>query len=152
MVFLFLKIFKGYIQGYVNIKVESYYLERFINICINQRIFLWNINRKKSSILYANTSIKDFKKLHKIARKTKSNVTIESKRGIPFILHKYRKRKIFFILLLFILLLLLISSKFIWNIDVIGNEFIRKEEIIEELAKDGLSIGKCKKKITEYLF
>ena len=43
---MFLKVWLNYIIGYVNIKVESYFLERFINICISKKIFLWNIKRK----------------------------------------------------------------------------------------------------------
>ena len=62
---LFLKILLNYITGYVNIKVESYFIERFINICISKKILLWNIKRSKSSILYANISIRDYKKLRK---------------------------------------------------------------------------------------
>ena len=87
---MFLKIWLNYIIGYVNIKVESYFLERFINICISKKIFLWNIKRKKSSLLYTSISIKDYKKLKQIAKKTKSRIKIESKEGLPFVLHRYR--------------------------------------------------------------
>ena len=85
---MFLKIWLNYIIGYVNIKVEGYFLERFINICISKKILLWNIKRKKASLLYANISVSDYKKLKEIARKTKTRVKIESKKGIPFILHR----------------------------------------------------------------
>ena len=85
---LFFIIFLNNIMGYVNIKVESYFIERFINICISKKIFLWNIKRKKSTILYANISIKDYKRLKEIVRKTKSKVKIENKKGLPFIIHK----------------------------------------------------------------
>lgn len=144
---MFLKIWLNYILGYVNIKVESFYIERFINIAISKSILLWNIKRKKSSILYANVSIKDFKRLRKIAKKTKSIVKIEGKKGIPFVMYKYRKRKIFLILLLIILMMLIISSNFIWNIQIEGNETISKQEILEELEKDGLKTGTNKNKL-----
>ena len=92
---MFLKIWLNYIIGYVNIKVESYFLERFINICISKKIFLWNIKRKKSTILYANISIKDYKRLKEITRKTKSRVKIESKKGLPFYYINIEKEKYF---------------------------------------------------------
>ena len=114
---MFLRIWLNYIIGYVNIKVESYFLERFINICISKKILLWNIKRQKSSILYANISIRDYKKLKQIAKKTKSKIKIENKKGLPFILHKYRKRKIFLGFLALIILGLIITSNFIWNIE-----------------------------------
>ena len=149
---MFLKILLNYITGYVNIKVESYFIERFINICISKKMFLWNIKRRKSSILYANISIRDYKKLRQIAKKTKSVINIEKKKGLPFILHKYRKRKIFLILLIIVLLGLVVTSNFIWNIEIKGNNDINKEEIIKELNNQGLKIGSNKNNIdTNYI-
>ena len=138
---MFLKILLNYILGYVSINVESYYIERFINICISKKILLWNIKREKSSLLYANISIYNYKKLKSIAKKTKSKVKIQGKKGLPFIIHKYRKRKIFVSLLLVVIAVLIITSNFIWNIEIRGNIKISEIELIEELKKDGLKVG-----------
>ena len=62
-----------YIFGYINIEVEGFFVERFINICISKRIFLWKLVRTRSTVMYARISLKDFKKIRKIARKTKCN-------------------------------------------------------------------------------
>ena len=144
---LFLKIWLNYITGYVNIKVESYFIERFINICISKKIFLWNIKRKKSTILYANISIKDYKRLKDVAKKTKSKTKIENKKGLPFILYKYRKRKIFLAFFILIIIGLIATSNFIWNIEIKGNNNIDEEEIIEVLNQNGLKVGTNKNKI-----
>ena len=144
---MFLKIWLNYIVGYVNIKVESYYIERFINICISKKIFLWNIKRKKSSILYASISIRDYKKIKQIAKKSNSKVKIESKKGLPFIMHRYRKRKIFLYLLITLIISLIVTSNFIWNIEIKGNTNITTEEILEELKQQGLKIGTNKGKV-----
>jgi similar to stage IV sporulation protein len=148
---LFVKILLNYILGYVNIKVESYFIERFVNMCISKKIFLWNIKRKKSTILYANVGIKDYKKLKQVIKKTQSKISIETKKGIPFIMHRYRKRKIFVILLVFVIIGLIIISNFVWNIEIEGNDKVTKEEIIQELNKDGLTIGIPKTKINTNL-
>ena len=63
---MFLKILLNYILGYVNIRVEGFFIERFINICISKKILLWNMKREKSTILYANIGIQDYKKLKNI--------------------------------------------------------------------------------------
>ncbi len=144
---MFLKIWLNYIIGFVNIKVEGYFLERFINICISKKIFLWNMERKKSSLLYANISVNDYKKLKQIAKKTKVRVKIEAKKGLPFIIHRYRKRKIFLGLLVLVVIGLIITSNFIWNIDVNVNGEISKQEIIQELNNQGLKVGSNKSKI-----
>lgn len=43
---MFFKILIYYILGYVNISVEGYFIERFINICISKGILLWNLKEK----------------------------------------------------------------------------------------------------------
>ena len=144
---MFFKILFNYILGYVNIKIEGFYIERFINICKSKGILLWNMKREKSSILYANISINDFKILKNIAKTSSCNIKLTKKMGLPFIFNKYKKRKIFFILLIFVLIVLLISSNYIWNIEIIGDNRIDKNEIIEELKNNGLSIGIAKSKL-----
>ena len=52
-----------YISGYVNIVIEGYYIEQFINICNNKQIDLWNIKKENSLKVFASIYIKDFKKL-----------------------------------------------------------------------------------------
>ena len=144
---MLLKVLLNYITGFVNIKVESYFIERFINICISKKILLWKMKRNKSTILYANISVRDYKRIRQIAKKTKSIINIESKKGLPFVLHKYRRRKIFLILLIMVFAGLTVTSNFIWNIEVKGNVNINEQEIIEELSKEGLKVGKGKNSI-----
>ena len=43
---MYFKVLLNYILGYVTIEIEGYFTERFINICNNQKIFLWNMKRK----------------------------------------------------------------------------------------------------------
>lgn len=141
------KILINYMLGFVDIVVEGYYIERFINICAAKDIFLWNLKRDKSVILHARVSVKDFKKLKSICRKTKCKMKIEGKKGVPFILHKYKKRKIFVSLLIFIILIIITLSNFIWNIEVTGNDTISEEEILQVAKESGLTIGKFKNNV-----
>ena len=100
---MLIKIIFNYIIGYIRISIEGYYIERFINICNNKKIFLWNLKREKDTILYARVSIKDFKKLKNVCKKSQCKMKINRKKGVPFILNKYKKRKIFVGLLIFII-------------------------------------------------
>lgn len=144
---MILKIFLRYILGYVKISVEGYYIERFINTCVSKSIFLWNIKRNKSTYMYANVGIQDFKRLKQVSKKTKCKMKIEGKRGIPFLINRYKKRKIFFILLVIILFTMYGTSKYVWNIEIEGLEQISNEEILEELSNCGLYIGTRKSKV-----
>ena len=141
------KILLSYICGYVNISVEGYFIERFINMCISKGILLWNIKREKSTYLQANISIKDFKRIKQVSRKTKCKISIKDKKGIPFLLNKYRKRKMFGIALLIIIIAIMGTSRFIWNIEIIGNERIDTNELLNELNERGIVVGAKKSKL-----
>lgn len=136
-----------YVNGYVDIVIEGYYIERFINICNTKRIQIWNLKRDDAITLHASIDIKNFKKLRTICKKTKCKVKIEKKRGFPFKAKKYKKRRFFLIALIIILISLFCLTKFIWNIDIEGTQNISKEEIIKLAESEGLAIGKLKNSI-----
>lgn len=144
---MFIKILFNYLIGYLRICVEGYYIERFINICANNEILIWNLKREKNVRLYLNIGIKDFKNISSIARKTKCRVKIKRKRGIPFILNRYRKRKIFVIFLVIITLLIALSSNYIWNIEIQEEDNIEVVNLEQDLAEVGLKTGILKSKV-----
>ena len=144
---MYIGILLRLIFGYVRIEVEGYYIERFINICQNKKILIWNLKREKGVKLYLNIGIKDFKKLKNIARKTNCKIKISKKKGIPFILHRYKKRKIFAIFLILIAFAIYTSSKYVWNIEVQVEDNLQIEQIEEDLADLGLKKGVLKSKI-----
>lgn len=144
---MFVQPILNYFTGYVKIKVEGLFLERFINICVSKKILLMDIKREKSTIMYANVGIADYKKLKQVARKTKSKIKIQRKKGLPFTIKKYRKRKIFGILFVVIIAILIVSSNYIWNIEISGNVKITNQEILQSLEESGLKVGLSKNDI-----
>ncbi len=144
---MFIKIFINYILGYLKIVVEGYYIERFINICTNKKILIWNLKRENGVKLYLNIGINDFKKISEVCRKTKCKVKIESKHGIPFLLQKYKKRKIFLLLLIIVAFCIYFSSNYVWNIEVIEENNQDLPNIMQDLQNAGLSVGTQKRKI-----
>ena len=144
---MFLKILLNYIFGYLNVTVEGYYIERFINTCMSKGIFFWGMKRTKSTIMHMNIGADEFKQAIKIAKKHGCRIKIDNKHGLPFVLKKYKKRKIFFLLLLLVLVSIYILSRFIWNIEIDGNTTIDRNEIIQALNDGGLNVGTLKSKV-----
>lgn len=142
-----IKIILNYLFGYVRVSLEGYYIERFINICTNQKITIWNLKREKNVKLLFNVGINDYKKAVKIAKKTKCKSKIIRKRGFPFFLHRYKKRKLFLGLLILLFILLGISSNFVWNIDITEEENNQLEGIEQDIQEAGLKTGKIKSEI-----
>lgn len=133
-----------YFTGYVSISVEGFFTERFINSCFSNAIFLWDLKREKSTYLRVKISSRDFKKIKKIARNTKCKVKIEKKRGLPILANKYRKRKIFLIALAIIAVFMIFITRFVWNIEITGENNIPQEEIRALLSENGIGVGKLK--------
>ena len=144
---MFIKIIFSYILGFLKISVKGYYIERFINICKNNKITIWYLKRKDNIELNLNVRIKEFKEISKIAKKTGCKVKIKNKKGIPFLLHRYKKRKIFFILLILLALIIGLSSCFVWNVEIKEENGYELENIREDIEEAGLKVGIFKGKI-----
>lgn len=144
---MLLKVVISYIIGYIRISVEGYYLERFINICSNNKIAIWKLKKGKNIDLYLNARIQDFKELLKIAKKTGCKIKIQKKCGLPFLMKKYKKRKIFLIFLILITIFIVLSSNFVWNIEIKEENGEQIENLIIDLEENGLKIGERKSKI-----
>ena len=144
---MFIKIILNYIIGYLRISIEGYYIERFINICKNNKIAIWNLKRDKEINLEFNIGVRDFKEICKIAKKTRCKVKIARKKGLPFLLHRYKKRKIFILLLIIIVALIMLSSNFVWNVEITEENNNVLENIEQDLKEAGLETGKLKSKI-----
>lgn len=134
-------------SGYVTVIIEGFFVERFINICRSNNIVLLDIERENSTYLKIKILKSDFKDIRHIAKRTKCKIKIDKKSGIPFFINKYRKRKVFAIAILVIAIFIFISTKFVWNIEINGNEKIAKEEILELVSEYGITKGILKKKI-----
>ena len=144
---MLIKVLLCYIFGYIRVSIEGYYIERFINICGNEKITIWNLKRNKNVKLELNIGIKDLKKVAKIAKQTKCKIKIIKKKGLPFLFNRYRKRKLFFVFLLVIIIGLGISSNFVWNIQIVEEDKESIENLYQDVVKSGLEIGKMKSKI-----
>lgn len=123
------------------IEVNGVFTERFLNICTRRGICIWNVKKKSKTKITACISIRGFKMLVPIARKSRCTVHIVKRCGIPFILHRYRKRKAFIIGLLICLIMLYTMTAFVWVIDISGNKEVPDEEISLCLKECGLSVG-----------
>ena len=129
---MLIKILLSYLFGYLKVIVEGYYIERFINICKNNKVAIWNLKRDKDICIKFKVGIHDFRKICKIAKKTKCKVKIVAKKGVPFLLHKYKKRKIFLVFLIFLILLMVVSSKFVWNVEIVEENGEQIENIAQK--------------------
>lgn len=140
-----LRLFR-FLRGYVTIKVWGYSPERFMNLCSNHNLLLWNVIHYKDYYVM-NISIRGFFQLRPIARKTRTKVVIIQKYGLPFFVHRVKKRSIFLLGIVGCFSFLLCMSNYIWSIEVIGNTSISCEEVLDYLDTKNIRYGTLKSSI-----
>lgn len=135
-----------YCRGYVYVQLTGYAPERFLNLCGNRDILIWNLKPCEEGYCFC-ISVKGFKSLKPILKKTRTHVKILKKSGMPFTAFRYRKRKIFGLGLFLFGILLYYMSGFIWNIEVNGNSYLSEEIILDFLKEENCSFGAKKSAI-----
>ncbi|TAH72856.1 MAG: sporulation protein YqfD [Anaerolineaceae bacterium] len=141
-----LRKLKHWLFGYLTVHISGISPERFINLCSNRRLYIWNIVRDNEQYRF-NLSARNYKKLKPIFRKTRLIPKIKEKHGLPFFLHRNRRRKGFFIGILICVILVYIMSLYIWDINILGGSKYTPEAILKFLAKSDIKAGIKKKKI-----
>jgi len=132
-----------FFRGYVAINVTGSSVERFLNMAAHRGIYIWDIKPIPNGV-QMHCSIKGFKMLRSCVKKTKCRIKISQRFGFPFVMHRYRKRKILMGGIAFFILFLFAMSSFVWQIDIEGNERIEKAEILDFVATHGLESGTFK--------
>ena len=132
------------IKGTVEVEIQGFFTERFINLCKINNIKIWNVKNIVNGIVRFSITLKDFKKLKPISKKTKCKIKVISKKGLYFKFFKYRKRRLAFLLVLIFILISIISTTFVWNIDISGNTYVSQEQIYSALKESGLYVGRSK--------
>jgi similar to stage IV sporulation protein len=147
--------FLKYLKGYLRIRVWGFSPERFINLCGNRNILLWDICQE-DGIYTMYISLKGFYALRQIVRKTGTRVAILKRYGLPFFVPTLLSRKIFLLGLLVCVGCWIASSFFIWNIDIEGNiqitddmfhSFLEGQQILVGTKKAGVDLTELEKQI-----
>lgn len=127
---------------------------RFINLCKNLRLDIWNVSSKDNEIIF-NTSISSFYKMKNINRKCNGKLRIINKKGLPFYISKNKKHLFFVIGIVIFFIISKIITLYIWNISFDGNYLYTDIELMNFLNKYNIENAIKKSKINcdeiEYL-
>ncbi len=129
-----------YFKCFAEISISGGFPERFLNLCNREKIYLWDVMYCNGSVT-AKIYCRDFLRLRKIRSKTGVKIKITRKHGLLFSLKKNKKRSVLFIGTAAALLFMLVLNRFVWVIDIKGNESLSRTEILEAAAELGLRSG-----------
>ncbi len=144
-----------YIRGYLRIRVSGFSPERFMNLCSNKGILLWNIVRE-GDVYYMNVNLKGFWSLKPIVKKSGTRVAVLERYGLPFFIPKLFKRKMFVGGLMIAVAFWIWSSFYIWDIELEGNyqitgdvfqSFLEDNQVKVGMRRDALDIKELEKEI-----
>ena len=134
----------SFLRGYLVIEARGVFIERFINLCIRRKIYLWDISKKASDISRMKISVRAFKMIRHAAFQSKTRVRIVKRCGLFLVLSRYKKRKAFFIGAAIFVLLICALASFIWSVEISGAEKIDENELRKQLSTCGVSPGVIK--------
>lgn len=135
-----------YLRGYVRVRLFGYAPERFLNLCSNHNILIWNLEYREEQYEFC-ISVRGLKELKPILKKTRTKLVILERTGLPFVMNRYRKRKLFFAGIVLCCGLLYSMSLFVWKIEVHGNLHETDSNIIKFLESKQVYHGLLKSKI-----
>lgn len=130
-----------YLEGYVTVQADSVFPERFLTICTRRNLDVWNIQHLGNQRFVMHMSLSAFRNIRQVCRRTRTHLTILNRRGLPFLLHRFRKRKAVLLGIFLTLLFLWYTSGHIMGITVFGNNRIPREEILTQLKHCGIALG-----------
>ncbi len=130
-----------YFGGYCKIKLKGSRQERFLNVCVSRKIFIWKL-RKKDGVYLFFVSRAALKELEEASVKTGCSYEIVQKKGLPFLFVRYKKRKIFFFSCMISMVILYSLSLFLWQIKTVGCYRHSAEELMDYLEEKGIKSGK----------
>ncbi|MCM1467859.1 MAG: sporulation protein YqfD [Alistipes sp.] len=137
----------SFFKGILTVKLISSTPERFLNICNANHIKMWDLVYV-DEYYYFKTEPSEYYRLKGILKKTGSKTAICEKKGLPFLLFRYRKHNCFAAGILLAVFLLYLISLFVWDISVEGNRMITDEVLLDTLYESGVRHGMLLKKIS----
>lgn len=129
-----------FIKGYVDFRGEGKYPERFINITVQNGIYIKNMMCKNNT-LTGSMSVSDYVSIRVFARKSHMKTKIVKKHGLPFVIQKYKSRTGLMAGLVLFIAIISVLSQFVWNIQINGAESISQAYVMNVLEKNGLYRG-----------
>lgn len=131
----------SFLTGYVTILVTGDNPELFFQACVEQGILVWDIKSLSDQSCQGNIKIRHISVIKKARRGTNYKIRFIEKKGYPFILKEFLKRREVLIAFLMSILLIVFLSNILWKVNINGVSKEMEEKIDSELIKYGIHQG-----------
>lgn len=137
----------NWIVGFVTILLQGDELPRFLRLCSNKGILVWDVCYKDWNEMQVCMRKSDVFRAKVPLKKTKTRIRISRKDGLPFLIFRFRKKAVYFLCVASAFMILMVLSGYIWRIEIVGNSYLSEECLITYLEDKSCGIGVKKQSI-----
>ncbi|MEG2295718.1 MAG: sporulation protein YqfD, partial [Oscillospiraceae bacterium] len=127
-------------------RVEGVEIERFINLCVVDKVRIRNYAVKETT-LTGIVDAKKYKEMARIAKKCYLKSRVIEKNGAMFITRRYRKRYGILVGVAIFTVFIYSMGLFLWDIQINCSDKVDKENLLSFINENGLKIGAFSKSI-----
>ena len=132
--------FLNWLYGMVEVRIGEDQIERFLNLCRNRELQLYQIAHHKTEYCFQ-MRLSDYWRIRPVAKKIGVLPLVSGRKGLPFWLGEWSRRKVFTGGFLLFALLLFFLTRMIWSIDIEGCSYHTEEALLKFLEKQGVHCG-----------
>ncbi len=136
-----------FLKGYQCYRATGIHLEKFLNLCLSHKLYLWDICRTDRNTVLFSVSNRGARLLKEFAEKTGTTLAVQEGRGLPTVLKSLKKRTVFLVASACFLVGIFVSSSFIWTVTFDVSAGIDTGKIRDFLSENGLGVGKIRKTV-----
>lgn len=126
--------------GWVRLRAEGGFPERLLNLAARDNVQLWEVGYP-GEYLEACCPARQYRRLRAPARRAGMRMKIKTKRGLPFLARRYRRRTGLLPGMCGFILILHLLSRYTWVVEVAGNEQVPSEDILSVMETLGVREG-----------
>lgn len=126
------------IRGYVRIEVTGQHIARLLNELTAANLIIWDVQNIAVNKVQLYIIVRDYFQLRPILRRTNCRIHIIERHGLPFMLAKLERRKLFAAGFVVFLIGLYLLTSLVWSVQIKGYETIAKQDIMNEANKLGI--------------
>lgn len=135
-----------FLRGWVCVSIAGDTPERFLNLCRNRGLVLWNLMVGECGY-FCCMYWDDYQSCGELARKAGVSVTCTAEYGLRVYRKRYRYRQAFFAACFLLLSAIWFSSLHLWEIRIENNQYYTDDQILNCLKEHGITKGIWKKRV-----
>lgn len=129
------------LRGWVVMEFRGTFPESVLNACASRNLPFWGVEKPNPFTIRMKVRRRDAETAAAVVLRCQCELTDTRSCGAPVTLHRLRRRYALVLGAAVCLATLAVSSAFVWNIRVVGNETVSTGTILRALADCGAGIG-----------